>query len=118
MKLSEAIRLGAMLKPQAYTSRAQDGACALRAAADAAGIKDRDGVLGAVLNYSELRRRFPVLDMLVEASNTGCIHPLYREIYYRNDISRNTREQIADYVESIERAHEPQAEPVAVAVRQ
>jgi len=82
MRLSEAIRLGALWGPQiqgTYVSE-QGGSCALGAAIQALGLKPEFG-------YAELRRVFPDLSQsLVEA------------IVQRNDFLGWTREQIADWL--------------------
>lgn len=112
MRLSEVGRLGAMLKPQARNGFDTDGSCFLRAAADALGIRDFAGQL----NYGALQQRFPIL--LEKAT-----HPIYGwtatvagVIFSLNDSCGKSREWIADWLEPIELAHEPQAEPVAVEV--
>lgn len=44
MRLSEAIRLGAMMRPQAYNSDGKDGSCALRAASEALSLPEIAGM--------------------------------------------------------------------------
>ena len=93
MRLSEAIRLGAMWSPQGHTGSMNGTTrCALAAACDAVGIEPvawHDGML--IANYPELQRRFTVL--------TGDV---MWAIVTKNDIRGWTREQIADWVETIE----------------
>lgn len=97
MLLSEAIRLGAMLRPQGrLTMFPGDASCALGAAMEAVGLRDhclaykRDmGIDNTML----ARRTFPIL--------FGAIDPIFG-IAARND-SGWTREKIADWVEGIER---------------
>jgi hypothetical protein len=84
MRLSEAIRLGALWGPQirgAYVSE-QGGSCALGAAIQALSLKPEFG-------YAELRRVFP-----------GLRQPLVEAIVQRNDFLGWTREQIADWLVS------------------
>ena len=90
MKLSEAIRLGAMLSPQGYDGYADgETRCALAAACDAVGITAIPIVFprpGLVTNCQKLRDRFPVL--LVPATyptfpNRTCFTE--RVIYFLND---------------------------------
>lgn len=99
MRLSEAIRLGAMLKPQAFDSWGSDhDSCAIGAAHDAIGIK-----------RTAARSTTPWFDLY----NTTVLCPagcnrrqrvLINAVTHLNDEHRWTREQIADWVEGIERA--------------
>jgi hypothetical protein len=104
MTLSEAIRLGAMLKPQVIGSVGNHGSCALRAAADAVGIED--GSFGQ-LDYFALAQRWPVLNVMRPAcpacSRTAT---LMCQVYHLNDIHLWKREAIADWVETVERSLE------------
>lgn len=106
MKLSEAIRLGAMLKPQAFNSSGREGSCALRAAADASGLQDD---LHSLLAYEGLKRRYPVLLRPVPACpvcwcwGTEDAHVL-DIVWHLNDSHRWTRERIADWVATVEPA--------------
>jgi hypothetical protein len=99
MKLSEAIRLGAMLKPQGFGSfnTNKSTSCALGAAANAVGI-----------TCQELCLFFPILKKRVKHPMTvfHVRRRIFCLIYYLNDSSRWTREQIADWVETIESAQE------------
>ena len=111
MRLSEAIRLGAMLKPQTTGHYRKAGAtCALGAAADAAGIKrDMD---------NKLFLRFPILSIedwpeppvkiyrLTDDRDGQRRMSLYTVIWRLNDDAELTREQIADYVATIEARHD------------
>lgn len=123
MRLSEAIRLGAMLKPQGFSGIGKDASCALRAAADAAGIEpfdETDGFLEEVVDYMELQRRFPITRARVQApcSCADWGEEFYQAIYHMNDFHKWTREQIADWVQTIEPqdALAEQHEAVAVVV--
>lgn len=118
MKLSEAIRLGSMLKPQ--KSNGDDdgkGSCALLAAAEALGISAVRfrGTNRFVVDYVSLRDRYSFLSN--EARCPECEHSddACCIIWHLNDVHRWTREAIADWVESIENAQvEKEAEHVAV----
>lgn len=111
MKLSDAIRLGAMMKPQAFNVFRNDhGTCALGAASDAVG-----GV-----NI----KTFPIID--VDSAACPVCHQTWTTtpqtsaggaaIVHLNDYHRWTREAVADQVEiwekEFERAQQPQAATV------
>lgn len=106
MTLSEAIRLGAMLKPQGFRSMASyassHATCALGAAADALGL-----ACGTALDL-----RYPWLSKRIEGCDVGGTHrcreieTLLETVWHLNDQHRWTREQIADWVETIEQQQE------------
>lgn len=122
MKLSEAIRLGAMLKPQAHGGSADGlGSCALLAASEAAGVEPIDLERYRSVNYPALERVFPLLTEVVTLPDCGMKArgieaQLFVAIYRLNDSCGWTREAIADWVETIERQHEPQPKPLDVSV--
>lgn len=97
MKLSEAIRLGAMLHPQCYgTTREWRGemivaTCALGGAREA-GYKDD-------FNYS-LTPRCPAEPCF----SRQCTMPLPNLLAHLNDYHRWTRERIADFMATLEPA--------------
>ena len=113
MRLSEAIRLGAMLKPQALClhSMATGGTCALGAAADAIGIlpaaDSEPHVLGNTIRA--LRAEWPVLEARVASPGSSALGSALLAIQGLNDRRHWTREAIADWVEAVEGEHEPQA---------
>lgn len=84
LKLSEAMRIGARLRPQQFCSpRVQSiGSCALAAASEA--------VTGSIEHYCERWAR-RVYGISEEISN---------EIWHRNDNLKMPREEIADWLES------------------
>ena len=103
MKLSQAIRLGAMLKPKGHGGLLVNGkTCALGAACEAVGI-----TIGRVScdtkAYAEIQIRWPLLGMpanhelIPEGGAT-----VMEAIWMLNDRQGLTREQIADWVETIE----------------
>lgn len=102
MRLSEAIRLGATMKPQGF-SQWDDNTCALKAASEAVGIKHQYMAnRGYHPNYGEIREMWPYINM-----DSSC--PLCREngdlifsIYHLNDSHKWSREKIADFVEMVE----------------
>lgn len=121
MKLSEAIRLGSMISPQAFgVIGSSEGTCALGGAFEAAGLK----------RIAPLGREFPTLPtrgLATEAEGTFCVsyewfrtlsvyascpggcacklastRQLCSQIPHLNDVHRWSRERIADWVHSIE----------------
>ena len=109
MKLSEAIRLGAMMKPKGDGHFEQAGrTCALGAAMDAVGLLDAASDIA--LNIRDVYgKHFPVLRSLVRHpdSRMGVVQwRLDAVIVDLNDDCGWTREQIADWVEQIECQHE------------
>lgn len=111
MRLSEAIRLGAMLKPQGFGSSSMYDprrSCALGAASDAVGL--------ALDSYRWLRlaKIWPQLDESYASPATRQVDRLLVVIYDLNDNRGWTRERIADWVETIEAA-QAHAHPVSVA---
>jgi hypothetical protein len=114
MKLSEAIRLGALLKPQGFGMifRQKTGeSCAIGAALDAIGR------LPFATDESSAYRHWPILYRTIE-------HPIHyhletdvlNAITDLNDEERWTREQIADWVDTIEAQHESPAAHALVSV--
>jgi hypothetical protein len=112
--LSEAIRLGAMLRPQCFgRTFADKKSCAMGAAYEAvAGMKTLPNYLPSI--WSFLAERFPVLK--ISASCPQCSWtpiPVYLVdvIVHLNDSHHWTREQIAAYVsENFEQLEFPTAE--------
>lgn len=107
MKLSEAIRLGAMLKPQGFgLLNDGDATCALGAAHHAAGIIVYDDQVKASIHAL---RRWPVLGVKTNMPIAGyrqCLCRVDTMIVTLNDEERWTREQIAEWVEGVEATHE------------
>lgn len=113
MRLSEAIRLGALLKPQAFEHLVIDtplselaGLCALAGAALAIGQSK--------LHYTEFRARWPFTEETARCPKCcpnchGWDDTVLAMIYHLNDYHRWTREEIADWV-----AVREQGEPAAV----
>jgi hypothetical protein len=123
VNLSEAIRLGAMLKPQARSMHSQWGTCALGAAADAIGVlpelkPENSGAYGRA--HLALIRRWPLLGTPIENPISGTSESVRDAVMWLNDHGKWTREQIADWVATIEAQHEQQAteqpQPVHVEV--
>lgn len=105
MKLSEAIRLGTMATTQGFGAESfysDTAPCALGAARLAA---------GCYAYYDSLIERWPWLERYVETPPVlslvkGKTCEALEAIYLLNDIGGWTREQIADWIEGIERAQE------------
>lgn len=117
MQLSEAIRIGAMLKPQTFTQffdESSQGTCALGAALDTIGALDLTDIFSPAQNIA-LNTRWPE----VMATTTdrcpadrclcGSFRDLFSAVTHLNDVHRWTREAIADWVEGIERTYAPPA---------
>ena len=108
MKLSVAIRLGAMMKPQYFVGdmKTLGGSCALMAAGDAIGVE-----------YMKIHapKIWPILAtpaVCPQCRYSGCLETVIA--YCLNDKHRWARERIADWVytiESQETAHDLQPEP-------
>lgn len=116
MKLSEAIRLGAMMREQGFFSLFDGGrSCALGAAMEAFGIDcGADSLKAARL----LTHFYDTLTILTHRVTLPCCcNPNVREarvstvIQHMNDSHKLTREQIADWVETIEAQHAPKPTP-------
>lgn len=101
MKLSEAIRLGAMLKPHSSAGPSYDGtkSCALQAAGDALRLRPPYDYRTP---YCELEDLYPFLSKRVRHPVLGGVGAVESIIFNLNDSLKWTREQIADWVEGIE----------------
>lgn len=99
LTLSEAMRLGAMLKPQGSWSNSIWGAetCALGAAADAIGLQEDSFVRMCGLSCA-----WPVLMLMTTDPVTGRRNTVTGVIWALNDHHHWTREQIADWVATVE----------------
>lgn len=96
MKLSEAIRLGSLLKPQAFGDMwVGVGSCAFGAAYDAAGI---------TITTTEASDIWPWLDAPMKCPVCGALEELVTFVIsaHLNDTHRWTREEIADWVATVE----------------
>ena len=102
MKLSEAIRLGAMLKPQGREHLRRDNrTCAFGAAFDAVG-ELANSVIGERSFMVMARALWPIVDNEVKCPIAGTTRHLGSMILSLNDEDEWTREQIADWVATIE----------------
>ena len=118
MKLSEAIRLGAMLQKQCFSGYYGRGtSCAMGAALEAVGkrssIDDHNSekayALWPWLRFYEHRRQICPLGCDLVCTYTG-LHL----IAHLNDTHRWTGERIADWVATVEPKEEAQAAPEPV----
>lgn len=117
LKLSEAIRLGAVLRPQGHNALFWAGkTCALGAAMEAAGLKLTERQSDDGRMYRELEARWPILMMPFPG-----VDDLRCKIAILNDNEGLSREAIADFVATIEAQHpipteaQPEAQPELVA---
>lgn len=110
MRLSEAIRLGSMIRPQGFERLYVDGgSCAAGAALEAVGRwKDGMFALGLWGAIGQEINAFPGLPPLHRQECPTCqggvmMGDWYSALIHLNDHHRWTREQIADWVEKVER---------------
>lgn len=116
MKLSAAIRIGSMTTRQIIgkLSDGANGRCAIGAAADIGGCLEECSKTGM---YGALGQVFPIANRIVERPDD----PAYPDIIIKhkytvmsvmwmlNDICKWSREQIADWVETVECAADREA---------
>ena len=117
MRLSEAIRLGAMMKPQAFGVLIDDngGTCALGAAYDAFGIKfDASGIPNGYLDELDLWLHRIIELQAATCPECGLNTPAIGLIPHLNDAHRWTRQRIADFVGLYEPLPIPESEDSAV----
>jgi hypothetical protein len=125
VKLSEAIRLGAMDLPQGFGAtslQCRESRCALGAAAWAVGLEvagDNNEMLYALgqrWQVLDTPVAYPLPELPTETSRGLCVMDV---IWRLNDCEMWTREQIADWVATIEAQQEQpteQPQPVSVEV--
>ena len=142
MRLSEAIRLGAMMKPQAFgsetnglwskptptlglTYKIADLSCAWQAAFDAEGLSkvpvtnQRPGLRGGMPATHTVivpDQWFQMVELNQECPQCAIADLGYRIIAHINDQHHWTRERIADWVETIENAQSVAVQPEAAEV--
>jgi hypothetical protein len=97
MKLSEAILLGAMIRPQAFRALfTDDGACALGGALLAVGATGEPAL-------RSVRTRWPwVFTVSADCPSCGRSGPVFGVITHLNDNHRWAREQTSTWVAEIE----------------
>lgn len=102
MKLSTAMRIGSMTTKQIETHLTDygNGRCAIGAAMEGANVKVTR------FNYNDAQAAFPILDRVVRHPKMSYKRPLLEVIYRLNDRCKVSREEIADYVETIENEEE------------
>ena len=96
LRLSEAIRLGSMIRPQAFGILFDNtGSCAWGAAQEAIGMQGE--------NWADLPSEWR--DLWIESHSWLQCNKMFdiRMIAHLNDDHRWNREQIADFVETVER---------------
>jgi hypothetical protein len=121
LKYSEAIRLGAMLRPQAFNALYSDGAtCANGAAFEAIGrLKVWPKGDAYLAERSFIHTEFPEADASATCPECDYADDLARTVVHLNNDHRWTRERIADFVAAKEaeaeaKAAKPAEECVAV----
>ena len=118
MKLSEAMRLGAMATEQCFEmlyDPITGATCAVGS------VYSAIGKLGIGYKYADLRLEFPILASVDATACPDCgdathIRTSCALIPHLNDVHLWTREQIADYVATIEAQQDAKPEPLEVAV--
>ena len=121
MKLSEAIRLGAMLHPQAFDAfRTPEGhTCVMAAAADAAGLVTTPGRSP----MPALRETFPILNTIITGDHRFQVDCQYAAdfdlegeltqiLVFMNDCLHWSRERIADWIEQEVESRFPSRRPI------
>lgn len=83
-------------------SDGRDGRCAIGACLDAVNIK----ILNRFEDIRMAEARFPILNALVVHPDGPYRVSLEQVIFYLNDGGNKTREEIADYIETIENEEE------------
>lgn len=124
MRLSEAIRLGSMLKPQAFGPpgamlQSVSKTCALAAAAEAIGLEHLNVYSPqwqALFKPTTDTFACPVGELVChgwpgQPATLANLWPVVSVVAHLNDHHHWTREQIADWVETIEAAQTPITEP-------
>lgn len=113
MRLSEAIRLGAMLRPQGKGDLfgANGTSCALGAAMEAIGLRPIEGAMDLDCSSDEFEEMYHQWPILLDEPDSPIEHPygkkLAETIPVLNDAGW-TRERIADWVATVEDAQEAQ----------
>lgn len=106
MKLSEAILLGSTMNPQAFgVYEDPDGhTCALGAALKAVGFVVHKVLLpmDAMVNSTNLAWLFPFLHYYDACPGCGAANTVFNIIPHLNDDHKWTREQIAEWVATVE----------------
>jgi hypothetical protein len=110
MKLSEAIRLNGMMKPQGRGSssmHSSNAPCALGGALQSIGRQKSSGATED--NYDILWNAWPWVRTDIPCPICKLGGPAYASIYCLNDVHKRTREQIAAWVATVEPS-EPEAQ--------
>ena len=103
MKLSEAIRLNGMTKPQGVggaSLSSLSAPCAIGGALQSIGQQLTGGFV--LDNYARFSRAWPWTDRDGYCPACGSPNQMFGVVYHLNDIHRWSREQIAAWVETVE----------------
>lgn len=121
MRLSEAIRLGAMMRPnQAFYNLYDvddEATCALGAAAEALGILDTEAIGGGYTAKAPVEWKAFVLQTVQCPECHYSIDKVDACIVHLNNEHRWSRERIADWVEALEKPPAADAESIPDAVK-
>lgn len=113
MRLSEAIRLGSMLREQNKGGYLQDNkTCAMGAAFDAIGAFAVGQVQCSGLPVLSFSYKFPIIEQVVEHPTVARRQSVMEIIFYLNDTLGWIRPRIADWVEEVEKSFEQVPTPV------
>lgn len=114
LKLSEAIRLGAMVTPQCTRRFYHDGAtCAFGSALHAVGALNRENPMDSEQNQF-IYQRWPLTEQRAACPVCGMVAKMFIVgAFCLNDTHHWTREQIADWVETLEPKDAPVEQPAA-----
>lgn len=118
MKLSDAIRLGSMMKPQGFFSGVDSsgGSCAFGAALEAIGRQVGSMVLGVthVEDWHDLFHGRTLASLPCGCDPSSLTNFVFGAVIHLNDQHQWTREAIADWVQTIEDA-QPALQPAEAA---
>lgn len=113
MKLSEAIRLGSMMRPQGFGRMftGDGGSCALGAAMEAVGL--RDAYQSGRWTHESAPAEWRWCRSYASCQVCGYEDEVHRVVMHTNDCHSWTREQIADWVQRVEERLSPSVGEVA-----
>lgn len=110
MRFAEAMRLGAALRPQAFGELFDSvGSCAMGAVMEAVGamtpsrLLSMDPFKASMDGHASLQQKYPwIYKTIVKHPITGIDFPLNHTVVDLNNYYRWNREQIADWVDTVD----------------